>query len=139
VSRLSAADVALSCAAAVSLPCARLLLVCAPGRVVRRATRRPRSAHPDAAVRAAALAVSRVAARAPFRFTCLDQAIALVSILVVLRRAGRVVLGVGPDGAGIRAHAWVDCGGEIVLGGGGAAAGVRALDLPRGRDARGRR
>jgi hypothetical protein len=102
--------------------CIRLGLWVMPFAVVRRLVsrwgrrtarrRRPGQRHPEALVRA----VRRVGRFVP-RASCLTQALAAE---VLLSRAGhtpRLRIGLRHDEAGaLRAHAWVENGGEVVLG-----------------------
>jgi hypothetical protein len=64
---------------------------------------------------ALAAAVAAVGSRAIVRTTCLEQGLALVLLLSIVRVPARLVVGVSRDGV-LRAHAWVESGGAIVLG-----------------------
>jgi hypothetical protein len=81
---------------------------------------RNRVTGPTAAVErtrgALARAVAAIGSQPMVRATCLEQGIALVLLLSILRVPARLVVGVSRDGV-LRAHAWVACGGVIVLGG----------------------
>lgn len=79
------------------------------------------------ASRAGAL-LGAVAARVPWRPTCLEQACALVWLLRFQGTAARVVIGVARDGGALRAHAWVEHAGTVVLG--GSAGGFAPLPPP---------
>ena len=79
--------------------------------------RYPTRSHPSPAVQTAEL--QRLAAavfrRAPWRMTCLKQALVL---LVLLRRRGlpaTVRIGLATHGDALRAHAWIEHRGRVLL------------------------
>ncbi|HXW08440.1 MAG TPA: lasso peptide biosynthesis B2 protein [Vicinamibacterales bacterium] len=109
-----------------SLVLARALLRLARRASIRWATTRAGgrvtadAAGVDTRVVASALA-GAVAGVAPRRFvnaTCLEQALGLVCLLALRRRPGGLAIGVRREHGSLRAHAWVECHGEVVLGGG---------------------
>ena len=62
-----------------------------------------------------------VAFRMPFRAKCLEQALALRSMLRRRGIASVLHYGIRNDGSGLSAHAWLTIGGKIVIGGSSAA------------------
>lgn len=64
-------------------------------------------------------AVRSAAAHAPWRSTCLMQALAAAGLLRIWRIDATLYLGVGRDEAspdGLAAHAWLRCGGLVLTG-----------------------
>jgi hypothetical protein len=55
------------------------------------------------------------AARFPWNSTCLVQSSALMSMLRRRKIPAEIRFGVAKGSGGIRAHAWVECGGQVVL------------------------
>jgi hypothetical protein len=108
-------------AAISALLVAKICLLLAPGSAVRFATRvnAPRDPRPVNPIRLCDLcwAITAAAARPPFSATCLEQGIALVTLLAMLRIPAHLVVGVSREESTLRAHAWVECGGVVVLGG----------------------
>ncbi|HSC27921.1 MAG TPA: lasso peptide biosynthesis B2 protein [Vicinamibacterales bacterium] len=130
--RVGPGDSFLVLAAAGALAASRVLLRWAPGWTVRLAAapgRPDMSRRPSAAGSTSGLvrAVERAGRRCPWRTTCLERAVALVLLLVIHRRAGRLAIGVARSGGALRAHAWVEADGSVILGGGAAAADVASL------------
>ena len=122
-------------AAACAIAVARAWLRIAPGGAVRWASGRA-SLHANASAcapsrgDAIARAVAGAAARLPWQASCLEQGIALVLLLAIVRQPARLVVGVIREDASIRAHAWVESDGRVVLG----AAGEQAFaPLPLSR------
>lgn len=77
----------------------------------------PRARLADARIRDLSRAVIAVAARPPWSATCLEQSLALVMLLSIARIPAHVVVGVARVESTVRAHAWVECCGDVVLGG----------------------
>ncbi len=101
--------------AAAALVGARVWLCLAPGQAVRWASRRSGEAFvPTFAQENTARAIVSVSVRGPLTFTCLEQGLALVSLLALRQMPGRLVIGVSR--APFVAHAWVECDGRILLG-----------------------
>ena len=71
---------------------------------------------PRLAPERAAAIVRAVAARHPFRPTCLEQASTLIWILAAQRTSAHMTIGVRRAGAGLAAHAWVERDGTLLLG-----------------------
>ncbi len=71
-------------------------------------------------------AVRTAAAYIP-RATCLTQALAAKYQLECSGRCARIHIGVAKENAQFRAHAWLECEGEVVLGGGVADRYARLL------------
>lgn len=122
-------------AAACAIAVARAWLRIAPGGAVRWASGRA-SRHEKPTARTPsrgdeiARAVAGAAARLPWQASCLEQGIALVLLLAIVRHPARLVVGVIREDASIRAHAWVESDGRVVLG----AAGEQAFaPLPLSR------
>ena len=69
--------------------------------------------------------VSRVAARLPWRPTCLRQAMGAQRMLEGRGIGSRLVLGVGRDGEQALAHAWMTVGDRVVIGPRGSSASCR--------------
>ena len=132
-------------AAAVVLTCAKVWVRVAPGRAVRWGARigqghgshsRLRSltrraaceARPavDARIRNLTAAVTALGARRPFSATCLEQSVALVMLLSMVRIPSHLIVGVTRAESTVRAHAWVESRGEVVLGG-SQAVGLQPL------------
>lgn len=110
--------------AASALLVARAWLGASPGSAVRWGTRRapaPAGTHPRATARAVEAAGARLHA------TCLEQGLALLLLLAVRRMPARLVIGVSRPETVLQAHAWVECGGEVILG---AAEAEAFLPLP---------
>ena len=59
--------------------------------------------------------VLALADRFPWNSTCLVQSSALMSMLRRRKIPGEIRFGVAKGSAGIRAHAWVECAGQVVL------------------------
>jgi hypothetical protein len=95
---------------------ARAWLWVAPGQAVGWASRRSGVASVPVSTRENLLAraIVGVSVRGPVTFTCLEQSLALVSLLAVRRMPARLVIGVSRTPFG--AHAWVECDGRILLG-----------------------
>jgi hypothetical protein len=104
---------------------AELWLVALSLRVRPLATRRGSLAaeRHDADLKRIAWAV-RVAARTVPGAACLAQAVAMQRMLARRGRPSSVELGVAKNHAGLEAHAWLVCDGEIVIGGEQAGAFV---------------
>ena len=104
--------------AALALLGARLVLWVAPASAVRWASRRHLAlpfSLPTPDVRdSLARAVVSVSVRGPLAFSCLEQSLALVSLLAIRRTPARLVIGVSRTP--FIAHAWVECDGRILLG-----------------------
>jgi hypothetical protein len=100
--------------AGCALTIARMLVRMQFGRTIRWASGRSGPLR-SAADRRLAAAVARVGDLSGS--TCLEQAVALVILLALHGRAARLVIGVSRANGGVSAHAWVECGGEVVLGG----------------------
>jgi Transglutaminase-like superfamily len=102
--------------AAAALLGARVWLLVAPGQAVRWASRRRGVASVPVAARAdlIARAIVGVSVRGPLTFTCLEQSLALVSLLAIRHTPARLVIGVSR--APLLAHAWVECDSRILLG-----------------------
>jgi hypothetical protein len=112
--------------AALQLVAVRISFALVPFATLRRlidpwehaSARRPGMDERDAAARVS-WAMGAVARRLPGRMTCLVQALAAHALL--RRRGFHSTLRIGVaehEGAGeITAHAWLECGGEIVVGG----------------------
>lgn len=125
--------------AVVAILTARLLVRIARHRIIRWATTRESArrmplrigatARDD--VRAAAGAIARLGGSRVIRASCLEQALALVTLMAVRGRSGRMVMGVRRGGAVLQAHAWVECDGQIVLGGGALLDGLTRLPSAR--------
>jgi hypothetical protein len=105
--------------ALVLVPAARLALWFLPFRVVHRLLRtRSRRGAADAGVPPdrIAWAVTAAAARVP-QATCLTQALAATALLERYGHEATLRFGVAKDErGGLRAHAWVDSGGQTVIG-----------------------
>lgn len=120
--------------AAAALAVARLWIALMPGRAIRwasSANRDSRAEPPRDGVRLRddlARAVAAVAARPVVRATCLEQGLALVLLLSIVRVPAQLIVGVSRDGM-LRAHAWVESGSAIVLGA-PAAGGFARLPPP---------
>ncbi len=105
--------------AALALLGARLGLWLAPALAVRWASRRP-IAHPSPISApdvhdTLARAIVAVSVRGPLTFSCLEQSLALVTLLALRHLPARLVIGVSRPP--FQAHAWVECDGRILLGG----------------------
>jgi hypothetical protein len=114
-------------AAVLALPllAVRAALSWRPPRVLRWGLTRGRaSLGPRLSPPVAARLVEIAARRLPFRFTCLEQACAV--LLLCDRTNARLVLGVAGPPETFRAHAWVEFEGRVILGAAGMA-GVRPL------------
>lgn len=99
--------------AASAILVARLWLNASSGSAVRWGTRRasgPAGNRPLAAARAVATAGARLHA------SCLEQGVALLLLLALRRIPARLVIGVSRPETVLQAHAWVECGGDVVLG-----------------------
>src|SRR5208283_5512393 len=83
--------------------------------LARRAKRRP--IRQDLATSRLVWAVRTAAARIP-RATCLTQALAAKYQLERSGHCARIHIGVAKENGQFRAHAWLECEGEVVLGGG---------------------
>lgn len=86
--------------------------------VARHANRPPGDARP--ALDRIAWAVTAAAGRLPLPTTCLVRA--LVADAMIRRHGGRSELRIGVlqnggDASPLEAHAWVECGGEVIVGG----------------------
>ena len=103
--------------AAAALLAARVWLRLAPGQAVRWASRRTAVASVPSPAREdrTASAIVAVSVRGPVTFTCLEQGLALVSLLAMQRMPARLVIGVSRTP--LRAHAWVEGDGCVLLGG----------------------
>jgi Transglutaminase-like superfamily len=77
----------------------------------------PRAPLPDARIRDLSRAVIVLGARPPLSATCLEQSLALVMLLSIARIPAHLLVGVARLGSNLRAHAWVECCGDVVLGG----------------------
>ena len=77
----------------------------------------PRAPLPDARIRDLSRAVIVLGARTPLSATCLEQSLALVMLLSMARIPAHLLVGVARFGSNLRAHAWVECCGDVVLGG----------------------
>ncbi|HET7221131.1 MAG TPA: lasso peptide biosynthesis B2 protein [Vicinamibacterales bacterium] len=113
--------------AAAAITIAKLWLWIAPGGAVRWATQRS-AGESSAAARAAAHAITALGSRFPLRASCLQQGLALVMWLSVARIPSRLVVGVARPERGVaggavhlHAHAWVECGSDVILGAARAA------------------
>jgi hypothetical protein len=104
--------------AAVLLTLARPALSRVPAALRRSLAARPFRLPllPQIAPERAAAIVRGVAARHPFRPTCLEQASALVWILAAQRTPAHLTIGVRREGAALAAHAWVERDGLLLLG-----------------------
>jgi hypothetical protein len=104
--------------AALALLGARLVLWLAPASTVRWASRRhlalPFSLRIPDIRDSIARAVVSVSVRGPLPFSCLEQSLALVSLLAIRGTPARLVIGVSRTP--FVAHAWVECDGRILLG-----------------------
>ena len=118
---LDASDRRLLAEAAVVVPIIRIALTLLPFRMVHRAI----AAATRALRRSGAMqfpadritwAVTAVAARVP-RATCLTQALAATLLLVRHGHAATLRVGVAKNDDGtLRAHAWLESGGQAILG-----------------------
>jgi Transglutaminase-like superfamily len=104
--------------AGVLLTLARPALARLPAALRRSLAPRPSSIQllPRLAPARTAAIVRGMAARLPWRPTCLEQASALVWMLAAQRTPARMVIGVRREGAGLAAHAWVEGDGGVLLG-----------------------
>jgi Transglutaminase-like superfamily len=84
-----------------------------------RPVKNPRAARSESKpqIRDLSNAVMAVGARRPFSATCLEQSVALVILLSIARIPAHLVVGVARAESTFRAHAWVECCGDVVLGG----------------------
>jgi Transglutaminase-like superfamily len=82
--------------------------------------RDPRSVE-HALIRDLSTAVIAAGVRPPLSATCLEQSLALVILLSAARQPARLIVGVSRAESTVRAHAWVECRGDVVLGGAQAA------------------
>lgn len=119
--------------AAGTLVRARLRLRIASADAVRAAAQRaadvPLPARDGARDTRDVIAAVKLWSRAMPRTSCLARALAAQELLATEGRSSRVVLGVTRSGTGgnggtdrdgktLRAHAWLEAGGEVVIGGG---------------------
>lgn len=104
--------------AGVLLTLARPALARVPAALRRSLAARPfrLALLPRIAPERAAAIVRGVAARHPFRPTCLEQASALVWILAAQRTPAHMTIGVRREGPALAAHAWVERDGGLLLG-----------------------
>jgi hypothetical protein len=111
-------------AACGALTVARIWVSVAPGTAVRwasgRSDRASVAARSNEGVLVAALAraVVGVGARRPFRASCLEQSLALVTLLSMIRIPAHLVVGVSRSKLfeSLRAHAWVESRGDVLIG-----------------------
>lgn len=117
--RCSGAERGMLVRAALVVPSVRLALSLLPYRIVHRAVVRAagRGRRGDGVSAAMVIrGVRAVAARVPAA-TCLTQALAAAVLLARYGHEATLRVGVARDDAGrLRAHAWLECGGETVLG-----------------------
>jgi hypothetical protein len=96
--------------------CLRFLPLPMWGRAANRLSRRPRPGSAQTAVQDIVWAVRRVSQAVPGA-TCLTQALAAQLLLSRRGYASRLTIGVARmSGDGLRAHAWLESGGQVVLG-----------------------
>ena len=130
-------------AATTALLLAKGCLALSPGRTVRIAARgnHPRDRRPvsdprdrrpvnPSRIRDLCSAIIAVGARPPFSATCLEQSVALIMLLWLVRIPANLVVGVARAESAFRAHAWVECDGFVVLGGSQSQGFTPLLRMP---------
>jgi hypothetical protein len=110
----------------VALAAVRVWILASPGSAIRWASVRsgrtgsPARSYETRVGAALCHAVAGIGNRRPFNASCLEQGMALVLLLFIVRIPAHLVVGVSRQGGPeplLRAHAWVESRGNVLIGG----------------------